>query len=152
MKKTRGTAQWAYRCSPAGADLAGTTQLLNVSGFLWRSLHNVDGHKIANVGNVEVGDTVHVYYVAEGTESYLASYLIEAPLEPADPEVVAIDAVRDGPLFDQLTEAGYAVDPELDYFTGFRVRKDDYATKPDGRPRWVAKNAIARIARPDAVA
>ena len=146
MKKTRGTAQWAYRCGPEVTDVAGTAQLLNVAGFLWRSVHNIDGHKIANVGNVEIGDTAHVYCVVDGTEQYLASYLIEPPVEAADPDVPVIEAVRDGELFDQLTEAGYAVDPVLGCFTGFRVRKDDYATRPEGRPRWVAKNAIARIA------
>lgn len=148
MKKTRGTAQWAYRCSPAGTDIAATTALLDAGGFLWRSLHNVDGHKIANVKNIEVGDTLHVYYVVEGAEQYSAAYLIEPPREVADAEALAIDAIRGGELFDRLTEAGYAVDPVLECFTGFRVRKDEYATKPEKRPPWVARNPIARIARP----
>ena len=147
MKPTRGTAQWAYRCGPEGTDLALTTRLLTEAGFLWRALHNLDGHKIPNVKNIEVGDTIHIYFTEAGTEQYLASYLIEQPGHPADPETPAVEAVRDGALFDQLAGAGCTADPVLDCFTGFRVRKDEYATRPV-RPRWVARNAIARVPRP----
>ena len=145
MKKTRGTAEWAYRCSLEGTDAAGILRPLTLGGFLWRGLHNVDGHKIANVKNIEIGDTVHVYLMEAGTERYLSSYLIETPTQLADADVPAIEAVREGELFDQLSDAGYDVDPVLGYFTGFRVRKDEYATPPQVRPRWVARNAIARV-------
>lgn len=145
MKKTRGTAQWAYRCTPHGTDGTETSRLLNEEGFLCRSLHNVDGHKIANVTGIEIGDTVHVYYIEAKAERYLAAYLIDAPARPVDPDVPAIDAIQDGDRFDRLVEAGYEVDPVLGYFTGFRVRKDDYATQPHVRPRWVARNAITRV-------
>ena len=95
---------------------------------------------------------MHVYVLAEGLEQYRSSFLIERPTDPMDPDTPAIEAVRDGPLFEQLTEAGYPVDPVFECFTGFHVRKDDYATPPAARPRWVAKNAIARITRPAAPA
>ncbi len=147
MKKTRGTAEWAYRCSPEGTAAAGTSRLLDEGRFLWRGLHSVDGHKIANVRNIEVGDTIHVYVVEAGAERYLSSYLIETPTQLADPDVPAIEAVRVGELFDQLGAAGCDVDPVLGCYTGFRVRKDEYATTPQVRPRWVARNAITRIVR-----
>jgi len=146
VKKTRGTDQWAYRCDAPGTDVAVTTELLR-DGFLWRSLHNADGHKIANLKNMEVGDTVHVFVVEGGVERYLSSHLLVRPHDLADPDVPAINAGRDGALFDQLIEAGYALDPVLGCFTGFRVRRDDYPTVPDRRPRWIGRNAMTHITR-----
>jgi hypothetical protein len=147
VKKTRGTAEWAYRCNDEGADRARTERFLRERGFLWRSLHNADGDRVASVKNIEVGDTIHVYFMSEGKPGYLSSWLVEPPDDRADEEAVTIQAVRAGPLFDELGEAGYATDPELGYFTGFRVRKDEYATEPL-RPRWVGRHAITRVERP----
>ncbi len=147
MKPTRGTAQWIYRCSPEGTDPAATKVLLG-EGFLWRGLHNVDGHKIANVQNIEVGDTLHVYVADEtGADQYLSSWLIGRPTQPADPETPAVETVSEGELFERLDGGGYAQDSVLGCFTGFRVTKDDYASPP-AKPRWVARNAIARVPKP----
>jgi len=46
-----------------------------------------------------------------------------------------------------LLPTGYALDPVLGCFTGFRVRRDDYPTVPDRRPRWIGRNAITHITR-----
>ena len=147
MKKTRGTAEWAYRCNDGRTDLAGTTQLLNEAGFLWRSLHNDDGHRIGNAQSIEVGDTIHVYAVEAGTERYLSSHLVEAPNDLADVEAPAVEAVRDGQLFDQLSDAGYKLDATLGCFTGFRVKRDLYPRVLEQAPHWVGRNAIVRVKR-----
>ncbi|MEA2662961.1 MAG: hypothetical protein QOH08_2533 [Chloroflexota bacterium] len=147
MKATRGTAEWAYRCTDDGVDAGRTNRVLDEAGFLWRSVHNVDGHKIANVKSIEVGDTIHVYFVEGGKERYLASYLVEPPRERADPETPAVEAVRHGPLFDELTDAGYHVDAVLECFTGFRVKRDFYPKSVEKAPGWIGRNTIARIKR-----
>ncbi len=147
MKETRGTAEWAYRCTPAGTGFETTRQLLDESGFLWRSLHNTAGHKVASVGKVEVGDTIHVYAVEAGTERYLSSHLVEAPNDLADVEAPAVEAVRVGKLFDQLSDAGYKLDATLGCFTGFRVKRDLYPRVLEQAPHWVGRNAIVRVKR-----
>ncbi len=82
----------------------------------------------------------------EGKPQYLSAWLVETPREPGDEEAIAIEAVRSGPLFDDLVEAGYPADPVLGFFTGFRVRKDDYASQPL-KPRWVGRHAITEVPR-----
>ena len=147
MKATRGTADWAYRCNPAGATPAATTELLAKHSFLWRSLHSASGRKIPSVQLIEVGDTIHVYFTTEGVDAYVGSYLVEQPTDRADPGIPALQAVWDGTLFEALLGAGYEKDPELGCFTGFRVKQDLYP-RPLGRtPKWVARNAIVRVKR-----
>ena len=146
MKKTRGTAQWAYRCTDEGTDRIRTEGFLRDHGFLWRTLHNVDGDRVGSVKKIEVGDTIHVYFMEEGKPQYLSAWLVETPRDPGDEEAIAIEAVRDGPLFDELVEAGYPVDPVVGYFTGFHVRKDDYASQPT-KPRWVGRHQITEVPR-----
>jgi hypothetical protein len=144
VKETRGTAEWAYRCTPKGTD---TRRLLDEAGFLWRSLHSSTGKRIPSVAKVEVGDTIHVFFTEGGVETYVASYLVKRPVEVADDTAPAIDAVRSGELFEQLTDAGYELDSELGCFTGFRVARDVYARIVDQKPPWVARNVLARIKR-----
>ena len=150
MKATRGTADWAYRCNPAGATPAATRELLANHNFLWRSLHSATGRKVPSVQLIEVGDTIHVYFTTDGADAYVGSYLVEQPTdraELADRGVPALQAVSDGPLFEALQAAGYEKDPELGCFTGFRVKQDLYP-RPLGRtPKWVARNAIVRVKR-----
>jgi len=147
MKETRGTAEWAYRCTPQGTGATATRQLLDEAGFLWRSLHDRAGRKIPSVGKVEVGDTIHVFFAEAGVETYVSSYLVQRPADVADESAPALDAVRSGELFDQLTEAEYELDPELGCFTGFRVKRDLYPRTLDQKPPWIGRNALARIKR-----
>ena len=147
MKETRGTAEWAYRCTPAGAGTDATRRLLDESGFLWRSLHTSAGHKVASVGKVEIGDTIHVFFAEGGTDTYVASYLVERPRSAVDATTPAVEAVRSGPLFERLDELGYAKDPELACFTGFRVRRDLYPRLLAQPPKWIGRNALVRVKR-----
>jgi hypothetical protein len=147
MKETRGTAEWAYRCTPAGTGFETTRQLLDESGFLWRSLHNTAGHKVASVGKVEVGDTIHVFFADAGADTYIASYLVERPRAIADEAAPIVEGVRSGPLFERLEEMGYAKDPELGCFTGFRVKRDLYPRLLAAPPRWIGRNALVRVKR-----
>jgi hypothetical protein len=147
MKETRGTAEWAYKVTPHGTGPAATRELIDESGFLWRTVHNSAGRKIASVGKVEVGDTIHLYFSEAGADTYVASYLVQRPADRADEAISAVDAVRSGALFDRLTEAGYDQDPELTVFTGFRVKRDLYPRAVDQTPRWIGRNAIVRVKR-----
>jgi hypothetical protein len=147
MKETRGTAEWAYKVTPHGTGPAATRALIDDAGYLWRTVHTSAGRKVASVGKVEVGDTIHVYFSEGDAESYVASYLIQRPLDRADQIMPAVDAVRSGPLFDQLTDAGYEKDHELGCFTGFRVKRDLYPRALDQTPRWIGRNAIVRVKR-----
>jgi len=147
MKETRGTAEWAYKVTPHGTGPAATRDLIDESGFLWRTVHNTAGRKIASVGKVEVGDTIHLYFSEAGADTYVASYLVQRPVERADEAVAAVDAVRSGPLFEQLDEAAYEKDHELKVFTGFRVKRDLYPRPVDQTPRWIGRNAIVRVKR-----
>jgi len=147
MKETRGTAEWAYKVTPHGTGPAATRDLIDESGFLWRTVHNTAGRKIASVGKVEVGDTIHLYFSEAGADTYVASYLVQRPVERADEAVAAVDAVRSGPLFEQLDEAAYEKDHELKVFTGFRVKRDLYPRPVDQAPRWIGRNAIVRVKR-----
>ena len=147
MKETRGTAEWAYKVTPHGTGPAATRDLIDESGFLWRTVHNTAGRKIASVGKVEVGDTIHLYFSEAGADTYVASYLVQRPVERADEAVAAVDAVRSGPLFEQLDEAAYEKDHELKVFTGFRVKRDLYPRPVDQPPRWIGRNAIVRVKR-----
>ena len=147
MKQTRGTAEWAYRCNAEGTSLAITRQLLDEEHFLWRNLHNSAGHKVPLVRQIEIGDTIHVYFAEDGIDRYVASYLVEQPVERADRDVPAVGAVSTGALFEKLEDAGYDKDPELGSFTGFRVKNDLYPRPLDQTPRWVARNAITRVKR-----
>ena len=147
MKETRGTAEWAYKVTPHGTGPAATRELIDESGFLWRTVHNTAGRKIASVGKVEVGDTIHLYFSEAGADTYVASYLVQRPVERADEAVAAVDAVRSGPLFEQLDEAAYEKDHELKVFTGFRVKRDLYPRPVDQAPRWIGRNAIVRVKR-----
>jgi len=147
VKATRGTAEWAYKVTPHGTGPAATRDLIDESGFLWRTVHNNAGRKIASVGKVEVGDTIHLYFSEEGADRYVASYLVQRPTDPAEEGIPAVDAVRAGPLFEQLEEAAYEKDHELDCFTGFRVKRDLYPRPVDQTPRWIGRNAIVRVKR-----
>jgi hypothetical protein len=147
VKETRGTAEWAYKVTPHGTGPAATRELIDESGFLWRSVHNAAGRKVASVGKVEVSDTIHVYFAEGAAESYVASYLVQRPADRADETMPAVDAVRSGPLFEQLDEAGYEKDHELGCFTGFRVKRDLYPRALDQTPRWIGRNAIVRVKR-----
>jgi len=147
MKETRGTAEWAYKITPHGTGPAATRDLIDESGFLWRTVHNSAGRKIASVGKVEVGDTIHLYFSQEGADTYVASYLVQRPTDPAEEGIPAVDAVRTGPLFEQLEEAAYEKDHELGCFTGFRVKRDLYPRPVDQTPRWIGRNAIVRVKR-----
>ncbi|HEY8808150.1 MAG TPA: hypothetical protein VIN70_11270, partial [Candidatus Limnocylindria bacterium] len=73
--------------------------------------------------------------------------LVQRPADVADESAPALDAVRSGDLFDQLTEAEYELDPELGCFTGFRVKRDLYPRTLDQKPPWIGRNALARIKR-----
>ena len=99
MKETRGTAEWAYKVTPHGTGPAATRDLIDESGFLWRTVHNSTGRKIASVGKVEVGDTIHLYFSEESADTYVASYLVRRPVDMAEEGVAAVEAVRSGPLF-----------------------------------------------------
>ena len=147
MKETRGTAEWAYKVTPHGTGPAATRELIDGSGFMWRTVHNSAGRKIASVGKVEVGDTVHLYFSEADAEIYVASYLVQRPADRADETLPAVDAVRSGALFEQLEEAGYGNDPVLGFFTGFRVKRDLYPRAVDQTPRWIGRNAIVRVKR-----
>jgi hypothetical protein len=147
MKETRGTAEWAYKVTPHGTGPAATRDLIDESGFLWRTVHNTAGRKIASVGKVEVGDTIHLYFSEAGADTYVASYLVQRPVERADEAIAAVDAVRSGALFEQLDEAAYEKDHELKVFTGFRVKRDLYPRPVDQPPRWIGRNAIVRVKR-----
>ena len=147
MKETRGTAEWAYKVTPHGTGPAATRELIDESGFLWRTVHNNAGRKIASVGKVEVGDTVHLYFSQEGVDTDVASYLVQRPIDPAEEGIPAVDAVRSGPLFEQLAEAAYEKDHELGVFTGFRVKRDLYPRPVEQTPRWIGRNAIVRVKR-----
>lgn len=148
MKKTRGTAEWAYRCNPEGTSLATTTHLLDEFHFLWRSLHNTAGRKTPSVQHIEVGDTIHLYFSEGGVDSYISSYLVEQPADPAAAlDAPAVEAVRSGPLFEILVEAGFDKDSELGLFTGFRVKRDFYPKLLEQAPHWIGRNAIARVKR-----
>jgi hypothetical protein len=147
MKETRGTAEWAYKVTPHGTGPAATRELIDESGFLWRTVHNSAGRKIASVGKVEVGDTIHLYFSEASAETYVASYLVQRPVERADEAIPAVDAVRSGALFEQLTEGGYEQDHELKVYTGFRVKRDLYPRPVDQTPRWIGRNAIVRVKR-----
>ena len=147
MKATRGTAEWAYKVTPHGTGPAATRDLIDESGFLWRMVHNSAGRKIASVGKVEVGDTIHLYFSQEGADTYVASYLVQRPTEPAEEGIPAVDAVRSGPLFERLEEAAYEKDHELGCFTGFRVKRDLYPRSVEQTPRWIGRNAIVQVKR-----
>ena len=147
MKETRGTAEWAYKVTPHGTGPAATRDLIDGSGFLWRTVHNSTGRRIASVGKVEVGDTIHLYFSEGAAETYVASYLVQRPIERAEEGVPAVDAVRSGALYEQLEEAGYEKDHELGCFTGFRVKRDLYPRLVEQSPRWIGRNAIVRVKR-----
>ena len=147
MKETRGTAEWAYKVTPHGTGPAATRELIDGAGFLWRTVHTSTGRKIASVAKVEVGDTIHLYFSEAGAETYVASYLVQRPLELAEEGIPAVDAVRGGALFEQLDEAGYEKDHELGCFTGFRVKRDLYPRSVEQSPRWIGRNAIVRVKR-----
>ena len=147
MKETRGTAEWAYKVTPHGTGPAATRDLIDESGFLWRTVHNSTGRKIASVGKVEVGDTIHLYFSEEGADTYVASYLVQRPTDLAEEGIAAVDAVRTGALFERLDEAGYEKDHELRCFTGFRVKRDLYPRPVEQTPRWIGRNAIVRVKR-----
>jgi hypothetical protein len=147
MKETRGTAEWAYKVTPHGTGPAATRELIDEAGFLWRTVHNTAGRKIASVGKVEVSDTIHLYFSEDAAERYVASYLVQRPVDRADEATPAVDAVRSGALFEQLEAAGYDQDPELHCFTGFRVKRDLYPRPVDQTPRWIGRNAIVRVKR-----
>ena len=147
MKETRGTAEWAYKVTPHGTGPAATRELIDEAGFLWRTVHNHAGRKIASVGKVEVSDTIHLYFSADGADTYVASYLVQRPIELAEEGIPAVDAVRSGPLFDRLEEAAYEKDHELGVFTGFRVKRDLYPRPVEQTPRWIGRNAIVRVKR-----
>ena len=94
-----------------------------------------------------MGDSIHVYVAEAGTERYVSSYLVQRPSATAHPDAPVIEAVRAEGLIEKLTKAGYQVDPVLECFTGLRLQKDNYPKIPAARPRWVGRNAIARVAR-----
>jgi hypothetical protein len=88
-----------------------------------------------------------VYFSEGGVDSYISSYLVEPPADPAADDAPAVEAVRSGPLFETLEEAGYDKDSELGSFTGFRVKRDFYPKLLEQTPRWIGRNAIARVNR-----
>jgi hypothetical protein len=143
---------WAYRCGEAGVSIERTNALLSEFSFCWRSVYKdlrPTGKRelIPNVAEIRVGDSLLIYYKSHSLH-LLGSYLIVAPREKVgnEPRVSAVGIASDASLVNAMErEPPYPRDPYLDEFTGFFLRKDDYAV-PLPEPPTFIKNALVRIA------
>lgn len=122
---------WFYKATNASLDLAGTLALAERHGFVCRSARNVKGHWSSNVRKVNVGDTLHVYYSADGKPRALGAFEVIAREQHPTPDFFG-PVVRGSALLSVEKSAFIAeVDPDGIYqpdrwigrFTGWLVRR-----------------------------
>ena len=127
-------AEWVYRATVKLANQDATESILSNHNFLSRiAFAKVEDRlqAIANVSNVNFGDSIHLIFSTDGHLQYLCSLeIIDEPHPCSDTRVTfggnphsPMFIVRpDTPLANDLAEAEYEVDPILKRYTGWHVR------------------------------
>jgi hypothetical protein len=95
---------WAYYAG-SKASLSDGLRLLDRFGLIWRSARNKAGQLIPNVGQLNVGDTLHFVFREGGEARYVFRASIGKPATPSA-GAPAIDRIA-GLASAQLEEAGY---------------------------------------------
>jgi hypothetical protein len=97
---------WIYFATSEKASLASTLEVVLNEHFLWRSVFNSNGSRIANVANLQVGDPILVAW--RHSAGVRSAYLLGTIAEPRLPVVqgMVIDTVR-GPDAEKVVAAGY---------------------------------------------
>ncbi len=123
--------EWFYKATNASLDVEGTLELAERYRFLCRSARNVKGHWSSNVRKVRLGDTLHVYYSADGRPKALGAFEVIGREQHPTPDVFG-HVVPESALFTVERPAFLAeVDPDgvyqpdrwLGRFTGWLVRR-----------------------------
>ncbi|MES1174043.1 MAG: hypothetical protein ABUL62_06915 [Myxococcales bacterium] len=128
-------AEWLYKANKSMLDVHGTL-LLAEHGFLCRSAYQRRrGGEVAlvnNVRRVQLGDTLHFYFSQSGKAPRpLGKHLIIEPGEheeggafgPRVPETALYVLNSENFLKRYDAESRYEVDPHLNKFTGWLLRK-----------------------------
>lgn len=135
-------AEWVYRATFNLADQDATESILSNHNFLSRTAFadtKNSSQAIANVRNVNFGDSIHLIYSTNGRLQYLCSLEIIDEPHPCSDSRVAFGGnphspmfiVRpDTPLANDLAEAEYDVDPILQRYTGWHVRVNQDPVPP----------------------
>lgn len=123
--------EWLYRASNAKADSEATREIVDRFGFIHRSAY-VDDTKtqmIANVGKVDFGDIIHLYFVDGAVGRPLGAFRVVAPhkhpngaLFGAAVPKTTLRKLVDGELKEHLKASpGHEPDPKLGEYTGWPV-------------------------------
>ncbi len=152
---------WAYRATSSGADLAGTTALLERSQFLWRPLFKNTSQRSKEglppthglLRRIAPGDVVFVYYGRDLLGGYIISPRRARAHVECAPAMVRVEP--DDPLSQELSQF-YEPDPFVGQHLGFDLSPLREGVEPPGEPRFSAQYAVGdfrpRIGTPDASA
>ncbi|EYF07167.1 hypothetical protein [Chondromyces apiculatus] len=135
--------EWVYKATNSKLDHMGTMLMVDRDGFLCRSAYEAATKTWAdNVRQVDVGDTVHVYFGQKGRDARpIGSFRVVEP-DGTHPVHAAVGKrvegtalhVVDDPSFIKRRdpEGEYSEDPILGLFTGWVLQKVGQA--PPFRP------------------
>lgn len=144
--------EWLYRASGAKAGPEATRELADQFGFICRSAF-VDADKeqmIANVGRVDFGDVIHLYFVDDAGGRSLGAFRLVGPNRHPHGEYFAgavaktrLRRVADGPLREELQRHdGYERDPRLHEFCGWPVIVEELKSPSYARDLFPGRNAL----------
>lgn len=132
-------AEWLYKATKSKAGPGTTRHLAKEHGFLCRSLHTKSGGKASNVQAVGFGDVIHIYYVfSDKNPERIGRFTVIEQQEHPKAELfgehvpgTALALVKDAAFISKSDPHGaYAVDPELQVFTGWLLRYEGEAMPP----------------------
>ncbi len=147
--------EWLYRASGAKAGSEATRELAEGYGFICRSAfaEAAKEQMIANVGRVDFGDVIHLYFVDDGGGRSLGAFRLVGPNRHPHAEYFAgavpktrLRRVAEGPLQAQLrAQEGYEPDPRLHEFCGWPVVAEDRLSPSYVRDMFPGRNSLVPL-------
>lgn len=144
--------EWLYRASTAKAKSAETWGIVKRFGFIHRSVHTnaAKAQRIANVGNVAIGDIIHLYYLGDsGGGRVLGVFRVVDPKDHPQPALfaaavseTALYTVGGAELREQLKRADYEPDPRLGEFCGWPVVREERDSPPYAVALFPGRNSL----------
>lgn len=144
--------EWLYRASSAKTGPEATQELADKFGFICRSAfaEAAKEQMIANVGKVDFGDVIHLYYVDEAGGRSLGAFRLVGPHRHPHGEYFGgavprtrLRRVAVGPLQEQLQQVeGYEPDPRLQEFCGWPVVQEERSSPIYVRDLFPGRNSL----------